>query len=253
MPSPYEIVPGAPPGLPDISGAFPMPNMPDFRSMTQGLSGVPTFNNVAETIKASGNVPGVAQTISPTLYALLAPGGQASSPYTQDIMRQTQGNVAAAQSDAMKRGLTGSDIESQGMTEARSAGQTAIAQHYGQTAAQLATLIQQAVTGDVNSNREILLQLAQAMGQELTSQRDLEMFQKQMQMSMDIANKQAKSQMWSAGIGALGSLGGAALGGAMGGAGLAPGLAKYGIGQGGGSMVQQIASSGRVGNYGWGP
>ncbi len=116
----------------------------------------------------------------------------------------------------MARGITGSDIEAADMRSAESAGQSAMAEMYGQTANQLSQMIYQAASGDLQNNRELLLTLAQAMGQELTSQRDMEMFQKALQASIEQAEAARRSArnsgiggMVGMGIGAgLGSFGG---------------------------------------------
>ncbi len=193
--------------LPDIKAA-------DLGSVDTGAN----YQNIIDAIKKAGQVPGLTQTALPSIAEILSPGGQATSPYAAAINQRTEENVAKTQTDMMKRGLTGSDIESGAMGQARASGQSALAEMYGQTANQLAQMIYQAASGDISSNRELLLTLAQAMGQELTSQRDMEMFQQALRASIDQANSYASAQK-SAGwmnlggsiIGAGGRLGAAAI------------------------------------------
>lgn len=191
-----------------VPGGITLPNLPSFSELSKGV-GVgqeANYTNIMKTISAAGNQPTISSSVLPQITALLSPGGQKTSPYAQAIGAQTQANVAGAQSSAMARGLTGSDIEAGNMRAAESAGQTSLAQMYGQTADQLSAMIMQAATGDINNNRELLMTLAQAMGQELTSQRDMEMFKKSLQESMAEAGKSRLAGQQGAIVGGLFSM-----------------------------------------------
>lgn len=155
-----------------------------------------------DMIKArASEAPGYAETILPALMALLSPEGQQVSPFAQAIARGTEQNVAAAQSDAMKRGLTGSDIEMAGMQGARAQGQQALSQLYGQTAGNLSNAIMSLLSQDIQTQQGVYGDLASAIGEEFTAQRDIRL-QKEAQ---DAAMKQAKRNQWM-------SLAGSALG-----------------------------------------
>lgn len=187
----------------------PQQPMPSFQQQTAGMGTDANYGNVIGAIQRAGSVPGMTQTAMPAIQALLAPGGQRASGYEQAIANQTSQNVSAAQSDAMRRGLTGSSMEAASMGGARATGQQNLAQFYSQTANQLSQHMFNAFQGDQRQQREALMALAQAMGQELTSQRDMEMFKQQLQESMAQAARNNKSAMWGAGIGAVGSIAGA--------------------------------------------
>ena len=193
--------------------------VPTFGDITKGLNTNINmdngYGNVIATIKRAGTQPGLTQTALPEIMKILSPDGQATSPYAAKINQQTNMNVAQAQSDMMKRGLTGSDIEATAMGGARAAGQESMAQMYAQTANQLSQYIFQAATGDLNQNRELILTLAQAMGQELTSQRDMYMFQQALKASIEQAERARRSARNSGIGGMIGGIAGAA-GGAMG-------------------------------------
>lgn len=211
--------------------------VPKYDSLTQGLNTTPSYANIIAALNKSGNQPGLLTTAMPQIRDILSPEGQANSPYVAALNRQTNTNVAQAQSDAMKRGLTGSDIEAQGMGQARATGQDAVAQHYAQTANQLSQLIFQAAHGDLAQNRETLVMLAQAMGQELTSQRDMAMFQQALQASIKAAQAQAAQSKKSSQYNLFGSLFGAGIGALVPGGGALAALVGSGIGGSAGSAL----------------
>ncbi len=171
--------------------------------------GEANYSNVDKTVRGAAQIPGLTETILPAIKSLLMPGD--NNPYEKLIDRTTQGNVSAAQSDAMKRGITGSDIEAGAMAGARSEGEFAKSNFFAQNATHMADLVTQMATGDLNSQRENLMMYAQLMGQKITSDNDLYMFQQSLQANLDMADKNRKNQLWAAGIGAAGSVGGAAI------------------------------------------
>ena len=197
-----------------------MPNgmeklIPEIPGIEPGPTGA-SYQNIVKTIQAAGARPGVTETALPSIAGLLAPGGQALSPYESAIRQQTQAGVAQAQTAAMRRGLTGSDIELANLARERGKGTEALASLYGKTANQLANFMFQAATGDIRAQRQNLIMLAQAMGQELTSQRDMEMFRMQLQEMMAQSQRSQKAGLFGAGIGAFGKIFGAGLGAALG-------------------------------------
>ena len=64
-------------------------------------------------------------------------------------------------------------------------------------------------TGDISSQRENLIMMAQLMGQKITSDQDLMMFREQLAANIEQAGKNRESALWGAGIGAAGSIVGA--------------------------------------------
>ena len=74
----------------------------------------------------------------------------------------------------------------------------------------------QSLSSDIGQNRQILMNLAQAMGQEITAQRDMEMFAKQIQALMIQAGMTQEANEFGAKMGLVGEIGGAAvIGGAI--------------------------------------
>lgn len=177
------------------------------------LSGIPAgsanYGQVDKTVRGLTQLPGLTETILPSIKALLMPGE--NNPYGKMIDKSTQVNVASAQTDAMRRGLTGSDIEAASMAGARETGENAKSQFYAQNSQQMAGMIKDLATGDINSQRENLMMFAQLMGQKISSDQDLQMFHEMLKNNMEQADKNRESALWGAGIGALGSIGGAAM------------------------------------------
>lgn len=178
-------------------GAAPVPTAKD----------TPTYEDIIAKIKEMEGVPGLYDAAIPEIRDILGQSSRYLTPQLEDIDRSTEALAAKAQSDAMRRGLTGSDIEMANITGARQTGEYQKAGIRGQfglnQANQMSDLIFKAAAGDRDAEINVLTMLAQAMGQELTSQRDLEMFRQQLS-SMDDASRRA---FWGSVIG--GGLGGA--------------------------------------------
>lgn len=136
-------------------------------------------------------------------------GSQA--PAVSAIREGARSNRASAQSDAMKRGLTGSDIEAANMTAASSQGEQAVGQLIAQQSSALAQYIMSAYGMDIQSNREMFVTLAQALGQELSAQRDMEQARLDRELAAREGSANRRSALWGAGIGAAGSILGGAL------------------------------------------
>jgi hypothetical protein len=166
------------------------------------------YGGMESAVKGLSSLPGLTETILPSIKALLMPGE--NNPAFKAIDAGTQQSVASAQTDAMRRGLTGSDIEAASMVGARQGGEMAKSNFQAQTATQLAGFIKDLATGDINSQRENLLSFAQLMGQKITNDNDLEMFRSMLQENMAQSARNSKSSLWGAGIGAVGSIAGGA-------------------------------------------
>lgn len=221
---------------------YTLPAMAPLAASTQPLSlpavsTAPTYENIIKMLQGTSQLPGQAS-ILPQIQGILGQSSQYLQPAIQGIEQATQANVAQAQTDMMKRGMTGSDIEMQGMMQARTAGQQQIGQLLGnwglQNAQTMADYTYKALSGDIEAERSLAVMLAQAMGQELTSQRDLAMFQQQLAAALKMAKRNAKT-------GLFGSIGGIIGGGigALAGSGAGPmgTLAGWQIGQGGGQAI----------------
>jgi len=167
------------------------------------------YAGMEKSVKGLSQLPGLTETILPSIRQLLMPGPD--NPAFKAIDAGTQQNVAAAQTDAMRRGLTGSDIEAASMLGARSAGEMAKSSFQAQTATQMAGFIKDLATGDIASQRENLTMFAQLMGQKITNDQDLMMFREMLRANLDMADKNRKAQLWGAGIGAVGSIAGAGI------------------------------------------
>lgn len=174
------------------------------------LSSTPTYQDIMKTIGQMGQIPSLMDTAVPMVADIMGQQSQFLVPTLEGIDRQTNLNVADTQTDMMKRGLTGSDIEVGAMGSARGAGQMAkanVSAQFGmEQGKMLSSLIFRAMEGDMESERNLLTMLAQAMGQELTSQRDMAMFQKQ----LNAMDKESKRAFWgsviSGGMSAVGSV-----------------------------------------------
>lgn len=164
------------------------------------------YGGMESAVKGLSTIPGLTDTILPSIKALLMPGE--NNPAFKAIDAGTQQNVAAAQTDAMRRGLTGSDIEAASMVGARGAGEMAKSNFQAQTSTQLAGFIKDLATGDIAAQRENLTMFAQLMGQKITNDQDLMMFREMLQANLDQADKNRKNALWGAGISAVGSIAG---------------------------------------------
>jgi hypothetical protein len=172
-------------------------------SVNSGYGGMDT------ALQGLGKLPGLTETILPSIQKLLSPGPD--NAILQGIDRSTQSNVAAAQTESMKRGLTGSDIEMGAMSAERATGEQAKGTFLAQNAQQLASFMKDLATGDIQSQRENLIMMAQAMGQKITSDQDLLMFREMLAANIDQAGKNRDSAMIGAGIGAISSIAGGAM------------------------------------------
>jgi rRNA maturation endonuclease Nob1 len=174
------------------------------------------YQAIEKTVKGAGQVQSLTDTILPSIKALLTPS--ADNPTLQAIDRSTSRNVASAQTESMKRGLTGSDIEAGAMGMERQTGEMAKSSFFADSAGKLAGFMKELATGDINTQRENIIMMAQLMGQKLQSEQDIQMFREQLAANMEQAGKNRESGMWGGLIGLGGQLGSAAIMGSTGGA-----------------------------------
>lgn len=173
------------------------------------LSTAPSYENIVGMLSSISDLPRLRASIQPELEGLMGQGGPILAPALADLGRSTQQNVAAAQSDAMRRGLTGSDIELASMRGERESGLRAEAGLRGQFAQGLVDLLFKAQAGDIDAATQLRTMLSQAMGQEMTAQRDIQMFNQQLQELGAQSARNRKSQLLASGIGAAGQIGAA--------------------------------------------
>lgn len=186
----------------------PQITLPKLTSLQDILGTTTPEANTSNIYKLLMTNTGSASEIIPTLQDLLTSNN--SSAITS-LRQGAQSNAAKAQSEAMKRGLTGSDIEAANMTSAYAKGEESVGNLLAQQSATLAQYIMQAYGLDVQSNREMFTTLAQALGQELQSQRDMEMAAADRDAMVTSGRTSGQYGLLGSLIGAAGTLGAGAL------------------------------------------
>lgn len=187
-----------------------------------GSSGLPGLNLPGLTMP---NIDAGSLSTDPRqVYSLLAQPQQSLTSIIGPLLQQvfgTQGNLmqglfqqmggqnaAQAQSDAMARGLSGSSIEAANMMGARTGANQSFAQYL---AGQLSNLVPQyagAAQFDITGANQQYSNLAQAVGQQVSSQLQQRQFEQQMSTLLRQANIAANAQEMSGLFQGLGSLGG---------------------------------------------
>ena len=172
----------------------------------------PSFADLLGQIQKLGNLPSLSSQIMPQLQALQGQQAEYIKPVLAGIDQDTRANEARAQSRAMQRGLSGSNIEEAGIGAATQAGTQAKAQVSGNLAMnqsnQLADAIKQIAMADFSAQRENILLLAQAMGQKISSEQELQMFHDQLRQAIMAGNQAADSALLGSVIGAGGTAAG---------------------------------------------
>ncbi len=183
------------------------------------MSGMPSFGGFGGAGSPSlpsfkFNMPSV-NTANPSysdVYNLLSTPPQSMTntflPYLQNIQKQQRGylapqaqaiqyggqqGVAAAQSGAMSRGLTGSSIEASGIANAQYGTQSKLASLYGGLAtsqsSQMAQAIMQSMGMDIQNNQSMYQNLAQALAQNVAQNQQQTMFGQQMAQNQQLAHQ----------------------------------------------------------------
>ncbi len=187
-----------------------------------------TFPTIGNTAPSYENIIKMLSTPTPNQSDYMGEIGQIlgqRSEYLKPAIQgmQQQGEMGAA--DLMgamnKRGLAGGSIEAQGLATHYGNVQANISQALANVAMQnsqvFAQLLSQARTGDVNAQRQLMQMIAQAMGEELTAQRDMSMWQQELAAGMETAARQRRQGMLGSALGAVGAVGGGVVGGIYGG------------------------------------
>ena len=187
-----------------MPGPFDLPTLP--------MS--PNYDNIMATIRSIGGLPNLTQGVVPQIEQMFGANGTAIAPDIKALRDQTNTQVADTQTDFMRRGLTGSSIEMGGpggLDSVRAGGLDSEARFRAQNSQMLADILFKAMQGDINAATSLRTMIAQAMGEELGYNRDLDMFNRQMSNLNDQAGKDRNAQMWSSLISAGGSLGAGAI------------------------------------------
>ena len=190
-----------------------LPKLPSLEDtlVSSGMTSQPGGRISADPDNAFGLLrqnTGRATDILPSLQELLM-GQQA--PAVQALREGGRANRAMAQSDAMKRGLTGSDIEAANMTAATSQGEQNVGQLIAAQSSQLAQYIMQAYGMDIQQNREMYVTLAQALGEEFSRQQEATMRRQDREEGIASSERASKRALWGSAIGGVGALAGGAL------------------------------------------
>lgn len=192
---------GATPGNP-LAGLSPIttPNV-DPASLQQTSSGAINMlaNNAPQSLTSS---------LMPLYQQLF--GSQTGALAQQTGLSGQQG-VAQAQSQAQQRGLTGSSIEAGAMQGALSSSQRDYTQGYASLLGNYVNSYANAAGSDISNKNSYYSNLAQALGQASASNIQQDQFRQMMQEGSAQAGRNNKSQMWGAGLGAIGSIAGGAL------------------------------------------
>ena len=203
-------------GYPMVPGGAPNPAMP---TMNFNLPGVGSPSAAGMNLQdAGGAIKGLLSQAPQSLSQLMGPllaqvyGGQQNMMAPLFAQQGEQG-AAAAQSDAMKRGLTGSSIESTGMGQARQGASQAFMQYMAQQLNQLVPAYMGAAQFDIGQNVDFYRQLAQALGQEDAQSLQLRMSREGYDAASAQAQSLGKAQMWSGVFQGIGSLGNGLLAG----------------------------------------
>jgi len=176
-------------------------------SMPSAGSNIPSFN-LAPVQMASIDPNSITANPS-TVYSLLARQPQsltqsigpllqqvfgAQSNMMQPIFQQQGAQGAAqAQSDAMRRGLTGSSIEAMGIGQAYSAANQNYSQYLAQQLSSLIPTYASAVGQDIQGNNNYYTNLAQAVGQQYSAQQQKEQFEQQLRAALSQARMSAEA------------------------------------------------------------
>jgi len=156
-----------------LNEMFNMPNLPT----------LPTTGDVMSTLGSIGNLPGLTSTALPEARNLLGASSQYLMPEIEGIRERTGQLAAGAQTDAMRRGLTGSDIEAANIRSINLGGlrqEGAMRSDFALKNAQfLSDLIFWANQGDISAATSLRQLLAQAMGEDIQRRDTMSMFDEQ--------------------------------------------------------------------------
>jgi len=140
----------------------------------------PTYADIIKMLQA----PRATQTQAlPQIQEVLGEKSKFLEPQVGALSADIQGAMG-------KRGLTGSSIEAQAIAEGTGGMRAGFA---AQSADLFAQLIARAQAGDVDAQRQMMIAIAQAMGQELTDYRSQKMFDYEMAAAQEAGEQRRKA------------------------------------------------------------
>ena len=176
---------------------MPVQEFPQFR--LPQISATPTYQDIIKTLQAP---TATESQFLPEIERVLSERSQFLAPAISALKQNIGEGMASLEGTFARRGLTGSSIEAQGLATAQGRGNQALAELVGGFAREgglnFANILARARSGDVNAQRQLQQMLAQAMGQELTAGRDIEMFNQQLSAAGSAAQKQSESAEFGA-------------------------------------------------------
>ena len=176
---------------------MPVQEFPQFR--LPQISATPTYQDIIKTLQAP---TATESQFLPEIERVLSERSQFLAPAISALKQNIGEGMASLEGTFARRGLTGSSIEAQGLATAQGRGNQALAELVGGFAREgglnFANILARAWSGDVNAQRQLQQMLAQAMGQELTAGRDIEMFNQQLSAAGSAAQKQSESAEFGA-------------------------------------------------------
>lgn len=131
--------------------------------------------------------------------------GTQSGALAQQRDLTAQSGVASAQSNAQKRGLTGSSIESGAMQGAQASADQGYMQAYSSLLGQYVNEYGAAAGQDVGNQQNYYSNLAQALGQGYADSVQQSEFQRQLDQGMNIAQGNQRAQMYAGAFSGAGS------------------------------------------------
>lgn len=203
--SPFSAL-AANPGNPGSMGSMPGMNLPALNLPSVPMSGVNPASITTDPSQVYKLLASQPQSLSALIVPLLAQVFGTQGNLMEPLFaRQGQEQASIAQSDAMRRGLTGSSIESSAIQQAYTSANQGYAQYL---AGQLNNLVP-AYTGaaqfDIGQNRNYQTDLAQAIGQQLASQIQQQQFGQQLNAMLSQARMTSNAQLWSGIAGGVGA------------------------------------------------
>lgn len=176
-----------------MSGSFSMPGMSLPPVGGQSIDPTKIKSNPQEVFSLLSHSP---DSLTSILGPLLQQVYGNQSGLMQGIFQQQGAQGAAtAQSDAMKRGLTGSSIESAGIGQAYNQANQGYNQWLSQALNQLVSQYSGAAQFDIGNQQGYYSNLAQAVGQDYSSKIQQQQFAQQLAAGLDAAGQQANATM----------------------------------------------------------
>lgn len=154
----------------------------------------PKLNVDASQANPNGVLGVLSQSAPQSLTALLMPlfnqlfGAQQGS-LQQRFGAQGEQGMAQAQSDAMKRGITGSSIEESGIQSALANSNMGYNDAYSQLLGNLVNSYSSAAGQDISNKQNYFQSIAQGLGQTYAAQQQQQQFQQQLQEAMSQAGQ----------------------------------------------------------------